>query len=173
MLVDVRVEGSNGGAAPGESGELLVRGPNVMAGYWRRPDATRAVLTPDRWLRTGDAARMDELGFVWIVDRVADGFTTDGQRIYPGDVERVLGGHPAVREVGVAGVRDEIRGNVGVACVVLSPGVQATEPELLAFCAEGLAPHQVPVSVRFTDQLPRNSVGKLIRSQLHTLAVGS
>jgi len=171
LLVEVRIEGTSGASAPaGETGELLVRGPNVMAGYWNRPEATREAITADGWLRSGDAARMDDRGFVWIVDRVADGFTSDGHRVYPGDVERVLGGHPAVEEAAVADVADESRGQVGVAFVVLAEGAQATEPELLAYCRDRLASHQVPLSVTFTERLPRNSVGKLIRSQLRAQA---
>ena len=166
-LVDVRID------APGrgETGELLVRGPNVMAGYWKRPDATREVLSPDGWLRTGDAARMDGEGFVWIVDRLHDAFVTDGRRVYPGDVERVLAGHPAVADAGVVGVPDASRGQVGVAAVVLTDGAQATASELLAFGEQRLETYQAPVSVTLVDRLPRNSVGKLIRSELQSLAL--
>jgi len=171
LLVDVRIESAAGVAVePGETGELLVRGPNVMAGYRNRPEATREVLTSDGWLRTGDAARVDDEGFVWIVDRVRDGFTTDGYRVYPGDIERALGGHPAVADVGVVGVLAQARGEVGAAFVVLTNGAEATERELLAFCDQRLAPHQVPASVTFVDRLPRSSVGKLIRDQLRALA---
>jgi len=171
LLIDVRIEGEAGvPAGPGETGELLVRGPNVMAGYWHQPEATREVLTSDGWLRTGDAARMDVEGYVWIVDRVRDGYTTDGHRVYPGDIERVLTDHPAIADAGVVGVLAEARGEVGVAFVVLMNGAEAKEDELLTFCSQRLASHQVPVSVTFVDGLPRNSVGKLIRDQLRALA---
>jgi acyl-CoA synthetase (AMP-forming)/AMP-acid ligase II len=170
LLVDVRIVAPDGaGVGPGETGELMLRGPNVMAGYWNRPKQTREVLTSDGWLRTGDAARMDDDGYFWIVDRVVDRFTTDGHAVYPGDVERVMGGHPAIAEAGVAGVPAEDGGEVVVAFVVLSAGAEATEQDVLAFCRERLAPHQVPASVRFVDHLPRNSVGKLIRDQLRAL----
>jgi fatty-acyl-CoA synthase len=168
LFVDIRVEGSVGAdVRPGETGELLVRGPNVMAGYWRRPDATREVLTADGWLRTGDAARIADDGYVWIVDRVRDRFTSHGHVVYPGDIERVLGDHPAVADVGMVGVPAAgADGEVGVAFVVLAAGSEATEEELLAFCREHLATHQVPVRVGRVAALPRNSVGKLDRAEL-------
>jgi fatty-acyl-CoA synthase len=170
LLVDVRIVGPDGAdVGPGETGELAVRGPNVMAGYWNRPKETREVLTSDGWLLSGDAAHMDDEGYFWIVDRVADRFTTDGHAVYPGDVERVMAGHPAIAEAGVAGVPAEGRGEVGAAFVVQSARKEVTEQELLAFCRKHLAPHQVPASVTFVDRLPRNSVGKLIRTQLRAL----
>jgi acyl-CoA synthetase (AMP-forming)/AMP-acid ligase II len=150
---------------PGETGELLVRGPNVMAGYWRRPEATREVLSADGWLRTGDAARSDQQGYVWIVDRMADRFLSDGRPVYPGDVERVLTGHPSVADAGVAQVLAEGGGEMMAALVVLSAGSQATEQELVAYARLHLPAHQAPTSVTFVDRLPRNTVGKLLRAQ--------
>jgi fatty-acyl-CoA synthase len=171
LLVDIQiVHPDHSPAAPGETGELLVRGPNVMAGYWRRPEATREVLLPDGWLRTGDAARRDAEGYVWIVDRVADRFLVGGRPVYPGDVERALTGHPSVADAGVVQVLDEAGGEVVTAVVVLSPGSQVSGQELLAYARERLAAHQAPVTVRFADRLPRNSVGKLLRSELRALA---
>jgi acyl-CoA synthetase (AMP-forming)/AMP-acid ligase II len=149
----------------GETGELLVRGPNVMAGYWRRPEATGEVLSADGWLRTGDAARSDREGYVWIVDRVADCFLAAGRPVYPGDVERVLSSHPSIADVGVVQVLAEGGGEVVAALVVLSAGSAATEQEILAFGRRHLA----PTSVMFVDRLPRNSVGKLLRAQLPAL----
>jgi fatty-acyl-CoA synthase len=171
LLVDIQiVHPDQSVVGPGETGELLVRGPNVMAGYWRRPEATREVLSADGWLRTGDAARRDEEGYVWIVDRVADRFLADGRPVYPGDVERVLTGHPSVADAGVAQVLGEGGGEVVAAFVVLSAGGQASEQEILAYGRRHLAAHQAPASVTFLDRLPRNSVGKLLRSQLRALA---
>jgi acyl-CoA synthetase (AMP-forming)/AMP-acid ligase II len=173
LFVDVRIEDPSGAEVePGETGELLVRGPNVMAGYWRRPDATREVLSPDGWLRTGDAARADADGDIWIVDRVRDAFTTDGSRVYPGDVERTLQGHPAIADAAVVGA-PAARGSTGAAFVVLVEGMHATDQELLMYCRERLSPHQVPSSVTFVDHLPRNSVGKLVRGRLLAHASGS
>jgi fatty-acyl-CoA synthase len=170
LLVDIQiVHPDQSVVGPGETGELLVRGPNVMAGYWRRPEATREVLSADGWLRTGDAARSDQEGYVWIVDRMADCFLSDGRPVYPGDVERVLSGHPAVADVGVVHVPAEGGDEVVVALVVLSAGSQATGQELLAYGRQHLTSHQAPASVTFVDRLPRNTVGKLLRAQLRDL----
>ena len=166
LLVDVRIMGTDQRpVGPGETGELAVRGPNVMAGYWRRPEATRKVLSSDGWLRTGDAARSDQEGYVWIVDRMADCFVSDGQQVYPGDVERVLSGHPSVADAGVVQVAAKGGGSVA-AFVVLSAGAHATEADILAYGRRHLAAHQAPASVTFLDRLPRNSVGKLLRARL-------
>lgn len=171
LLVDIRILSPDGAVVgPGETGELLVRGPNVMAGYWNRPEATREALSSDGWLRTGDAARSDDEGYIWIVDRVADRFLSNGRPVYPGDVERVLIGHPSIADAGVAQVDAQGRGEAVIAFVVLSAGSEATEQEVLAFGRQHLAPHHVPVSVTFVDRLPRNSVGKLIRARLRALA---
>jgi len=170
LLVDTQIVGPDGMVVgPGETGELLVRGPNVMAGYWRRPEATREVLSGDGWLRTGDAARSDQAGYVWIVDRMAACFVSDGRHVYPGDVERVLIGHPAVADAGVVQVLVNGGGEVVAAVVVPTAGSTVTEPEILAFGREHLAAHQAPASVTFVDHLPRNSVGKLLRAQLRAL----
>jgi fatty-acyl-CoA synthase len=167
VFVDIRIVDPAGNqATAGRTGELLVRGPNVMAGYWRRPDETAEVLGEDGWLRTGDAARVDGDGDVWIVDRVDARFVVAGETVYPGDVERRLLAHPAVADAGVVGVDTPDGGATGVAFVVTLPGSAATEAELLAFARDGLAPHQVPDSVTFVDALPRSSVGKLLRHEL-------
>jgi fatty-acyl-CoA synthase len=165
LLVDVQIVDPDGTVVgPGETGELLVRGPNVMAGYWRRQDATQQVLSADGWLRTGDAARRDDDGYVWIVDRVADRFQSSGEPVYPGDVERVLTGHPAVADAGVVGT-----GRGVTALIVRSPGSALTEQEILGYGRKHLAPHEAPTAVRFVERLPRNSVGKLIRSELQLM----
>jgi acyl-CoA synthetase (AMP-forming)/AMP-acid ligase II len=171
MFVDVRITGPDGAdVRPGDTGELLVRGPNVMAGYWNDPEATSAVLSPDGWLRTGDAARSDDQGYVWIVDRVADGFVSDGRAVYPGDVERALMDHPSVADVGVVSVAVEGRREVAVAFVVRSAGSDATERDIVDFGRRRLAAHQAPAAVTFVDRLPRSSVGKLMREQLRAMA---
>lgn len=171
MLVDVRIVHPNGAVVgPGETGELMVRGPNVMAGYWNQPDATREVFSSDGWLKTGDAARSDDEGYIWIVDRVADRFLSDGRPVYPGDVERVLIRHPSIADAGVVQINAQGRGEIVAAFVVLSAGSEATEQDVLAFGRQHLDPHQVPASVTFVDRLPRNSVGKLIRADLRALA---
>jgi fatty-acyl-CoA synthase len=164
LFVDVRTVRPDGTAcAPDETGELLASGPNVMAGYWGRPDATRAAIDELGWLHTGDAARIDDEGYVWIVDRVGEAYEVSGHVVYPGDVERALARHPAVAEAGVT-AHDEI----SEAFVVLAAGKTAGTEELLAFCRAHLAPQAVPSSVVFVDRLPRNSVGKLLRHELAT-----
>src|SRR5499427_592737 len=174
LFVDTRIAGLSGAdVGPGEAGELLVRGPNVMAGYWNRPEDTAAALTPDGWLRTGDVARADGDGYIRIVGRVADSFISHGQMVHPGDVERVLLGHPAVADAGVAPVPGSGQEQVATAFVVVAPGAETTEQELLAWCREHLAAHQVPAHVTFTGRLPRNSVGKLIRAELPSAATQS
>jgi fatty-acyl-CoA synthase len=171
LLVDIRIVHPDGTVAgPGETGELLVRGPNVMAGYWNRPEATREALSDDGWLRTGDAARHDDDGDVWIVDRVADRLLVNGRAVYPGDVERVLSGHPSVADAGVVQVGAGEGRETLAAVVVLAAGAAATEAELLAFGRKRLAAQQAPASVTFVDHLPRNSVGKLLRAQVRALA---
>jgi fatty-acyl-CoA synthase len=157
MFVDVQTARRDGSeCAPLETGELLVKGPNVMAGYWNRPDATRAAIDKQGWLHTGDAARIDEDGFLWIIDRVEHAFTSDGHVVYPGDVERCIGEHPAIRDVGVVGVDGS-----GHAFVVLHDGSEATETDIIEHCQARLDPRAVPAGVAFIDALPRTSVGKL------------
>ena len=171
LFVDIRITDPAGVDLPGgQNGELLVRGPNVMAGYWRDPGATAAALIEGGWLRTGDAARVDDDGDVWIVDRLADRFVSAGQVVFPGDVERALLAHPAVADAGVVGVPRTHGGSVSAAFVVLHEGSLATEDDLLSFCGARLMTSQVPASVTFIATLPRNAVGKLMRHELLGLA---
>jgi fatty-acyl-CoA synthase len=171
VLVDIRIVAPDETiVGAGEIGELLVRGPNVMAGYWNQPEATGKVMTSGGWLRTGDAARIDEQGFVWIVDRIADRFFSDDQPVYPAEVERVLNSHPSIADAGVVQVLAESGRQAVAAVVVRTAGSTAPERELLAFGHQHLASHQAPASVTFVDQLPRNTVGKLMRTQLRALA---
>jgi acyl-coenzyme A synthetase/AMP-(fatty) acid ligase len=127
-------------------------------------------MTADGWLRTGDAARSDEQGYVWIVDRIADRFVSDGRPVYPAEVERVLNAHPWIADAGVVQVPTEDGRSLIAAVVVPTAGVEVPEQELLAFFHERLPPHQAPATVTFVEQLPRNSVGKLARTQLRALA---
>ena len=171
LFVETKIAGPAGAdVAPGQAGELLVRGPNVMAGYWNLPKETAAALTPDGWLRTGDAARPDEDGYIWIIGRLADSFISHGRVVHPGDVERVLLSHPAVADAGVAPVPESGQEQVATAFVVLTPEAETTEQQLLAWARERLAAHQVPAFVTFADRLPRNSAGKLIRAELQNAA---
>jgi fatty-acyl-CoA synthase len=176
LLVDIRIVDDDGREVPrGRTGELHLRGPNVMAGYWERPAETAEVLSDDGWLRTGDAARMDDDGDVWIVDRLEARYVSDGKVVYPGDVERVLMTDPSVADAGVVGIttRDAETGVAethGVAFVVLRSGAPLDEDGLLSRCRTGLAAHEVPRSISFVDSLPRNAVGKLVRGELVALA---
>lgn len=171
MLVETRITDADGRVlGAGQTGELRVRGPNVMAGYWRDPEATRRVLTPDGWLRTGDAARADEEGDIWIVDRLADGFPTTGGMVFPGDIERVLLEHPAVADAGVVGIESPGGDQTGRAFVVLAPGRSADVEDLLAFARTRLAAHAVPTAIHVVATLPRSSVGKLERHRLREMS---
>jgi fatty-acyl-CoA synthase len=166
LLVDVRVVAPDSTVVgPGETGELQVRGPNVMAGYWNQPEATRTVMTPDGWLRTGDAARADEQGYVWIVDRIADRFYAEGLPVYPAEVERVLVEDPSIADAGVVLLPSE----TVAAVVVPAAGATLREPDLLASWRSRLPRHQTPTSVTIVDSLPRSSVGKLLRPELRAL----
>jgi fatty-acyl-CoA synthase len=149
-------------AGAGE-GELLVRGPNVFAGYWRNPEATRAALA-DGYLHTGDMARRDEEGYYRIVGRTKDVVISGGENIYPAEVENVLHEHPAVAEAAVVGVPDERWGEVCLAFVALR--AQATEDELLEFSRRRLARYKVPKQIRFVDALPRNAMNKVAKTEL-------
>jgi long-chain acyl-CoA synthetase len=150
----------------GEQGEIVVRGPQVMAGYWQRPDETANVLR-DGWLRTGDIGFMNEDGYFTIVDRAKDIIIAGGLKIFPRDVEEVLYQHPKVLEAAAVGVPDEYRGETVRAYVVLKPGEHLTADELMAFCKERLAPYKVPKQVEFRDSLPKSQpIGKILRRAL-------
>ncbi|MGE5591381.1 MAG: long-chain-fatty-acid--CoA ligase [Bacillota bacterium] len=149
----------------GEIGELCVRGPQVMAGYWNRPEETARVLR-DGWLYTGDMARMDEDGFTYIVDRKKDMIIAGGFNIYPREVEEVLYEHPAVQEAVAVGVPDSYRGETVKAYLVLKQGQEATSDEIIAFCRERLAKYKAPTAVEFRESLPKTIVGKVLRRKL-------
>ncbi|MFF5442059.1 long-chain fatty acid--CoA ligase [Streptomyces achromogenes] len=164
FFTDTRVVLPDGrDAAPGERGEILVSGPNVMTGYWNRPAETAAAVTDDGWLRTGDVARTDEDGFAYIVDRVKDMFISGGENVYPAEVENAVLGHPAVEECAVIGVPDARWGEVGRAVVVLKPGARAEEADILGHLRGRLAKYKIPASVVFAEALPRTASGKLVK----------
>jgi long-chain acyl-CoA synthetase len=149
----------------GETGELAVKGPQVMRGYWRRPEETAQVLR-DGWLLTGDMATMDEEGYFAIVDRKKDLIIAGGFNVYPREVEEVLYGHPKVHEAAVVGVPDPYLGEIVKAFVVPRDGDALTTDELLAFLGERLARYKVPRKVEFRDELPKSLIGKVIRRKL-------
>lgn len=150
---------------PGEVGELQVKGPQVMKGYWNRPEETKQVLK-DGWLSTGDIGRMDEDGYFYIIDRKKDTIIAGGFNIYPREVEEILFEHPAIEEASVVGVPDPYRGETVKAFIVLKKGQQVTEDELNQFCRARLASYKVPRLYEFRDELPKSSVGKVLRRVL-------
>ncbi len=152
--------------AVGEEGELWVKGPQVMKGYWQRPDETAKTITPDGWLRTGDIARVDEDGYFYIVDRLKDMINVGGLKVIPREVEEVLFQHPKVQEAVAVGVPDPVRGETVKAYVVLKPGEAATVEEITGWCFERLAPFKVPRQVEFRSELPKTMVGKVLRRVL-------
>jgi long-chain acyl-CoA synthetase len=151
--------------APGEIGELVIRAPQVMKGYHNMPTETANTLR-DGWLYTGDIARMDEDGYFYIVDRKKELIKPGGYQVWPREVEEVIMTHPKVMDVGVAGVPDPYRGETVKAWVVLKPGEEATEEEIREFCKKDLAPFKVPSLVEFRNELPKTTVGKVLRREL-------
>jgi long-chain acyl-CoA synthetase len=146
----------------GELGELIIRGPQVMKGYWNMPEET-AVTLRDGWLYTGDIARMDDEGYVSIVDRKKDLIIAGGYNIYPRDIEEVLYEHPAVQEAVVVGIPDEYRGETVKAVLVLKAGKETTEEEIIQYCRDNMSSYKVPRIVEFRSELPKTSVGKILR----------
>jgi long-chain acyl-CoA synthetase len=153
----------------GEPGELMVRGPLVMLGYYGNEQATRAAIEPDGWMHTGDIATRDDEGHYFIVDRRKDLIITGGFNVYPAEIERVVASHPAVAMVAVGSVPDETYGELARAYVVLRPGATVTETDIIEHCRPHLAAYKRPRSVRFVPDLPKTSTGKVMRRELKTL----
>jgi acyl-CoA synthetase (AMP-forming)/AMP-acid ligase II len=149
----------------GEIGEVIYRGPGLMSGYWRRPDDTAGAIR-DRWFHTGDAGSLDADGFLYIRDRIKDMIVSGGENIYPAELESVLMGHPAVADVAVIGVPDERWGETVHAIVVRRPGAELAEPELIDWSRDRLAGFKRPRTVDFTDAIPRNPSGKILKREL-------
>ncbi len=156
---------------PNEVGELCIRGGNVTTGYWNRPQATAEALV-DGWLHSGDAARYDEEGFYYIVDRWKDMFISGGENVYPAEVEAVIYQHPAVAEVAVIGVPHRKWQEVGKAIVVVKDGHTLTEEQVITFCQDKLARFKIPHSVAFVDVLPRTAAGKVLKRELRQQFMG-
>ncbi|MCX7839471.1 MAG: long-chain fatty acid--CoA ligase [Anaerolineae bacterium] len=167
FFVDVRVvDENNQPLGPNQVGELVLKGPSRCSGYWNNPEATRAMLDDEGWFHTGDMVRYDEEWYFYVVDRKKDMFISGGENVYPVEIESVLYKHPAVHMCAVIGVPDEKWGEVGKACVVLKPGMTATEEELIAFMQQHLARYKVPKSVVFLDSLPMSGMGKILKREL-------
>ncbi len=148
-----------------EPGELCVRGPQVMKGYWHRPDETDMVLSADGWLKTGDVAKVDGKGYVYIVDRLKDMILVSGFNVFPNEIETVIAGHEGVLEVGVVGEPDDESGEV-VKAVVVRKDESLTEADLIAYCRENLTGYKIPKIVEFRKELPKTNVGKILRREL-------
>ncbi|HBY98731.1 MAG TPA: long-chain fatty acid--CoA ligase [Chloroflexi bacterium] len=166
LHIDVRVVREDGSeCGPDEVGELIIRGPHVTPGYWNNPEATAAAIK-DGWLHTGDLARRDEEGYLYIVGRLKEMIISGGENLYPAEVESAMYGHPAVAEAALIGVPDEKWGEVGRAVVVLRPNVTLTERELLTYLRERLASYKVPKSVVFAEVLPKTGANKIDKKLL-------
>jgi len=171
--VDVRIVDADTGSRElpsGQVGEMIIRAPQRMLEYWNNPletgEALRAHGDGVPWLHSGDLAFMDEDGYIFIVDRKKDLVKTSGFQVWPREIEEVISAHPAVMEVGVAGIPDPVKGEVAKAWVVLKQGQQTTEQELRTYCRERLAPYKVPARVEFRTELPKTMVGKVLRRVL-------
>ena len=163
---ELKVVGEDGEELPrGEVGELVCKSPSNMAGYWNLPEATSSSLI-DGWMHTGDAAYMDEDGYVFIQDRIKDMIISGGENVYPAQVESAIYGHPAVAEVAVVGVPDDTWGEAVKACVVPKPGSEVDPADIIAFTRERLAGFKVPKTVDVIEAMPRNASGKILRREL-------
>jgi long-chain acyl-CoA synthetase len=149
----------------GQMGEICVRGPSVFAGYWEKPEETAQTLRND-WLHTGDLGRMDERGYVYVMDRTKDMIISGGSNVYPREVEEVLLEHPAVSEAAVIGVPDPEWGESVKAVLVLAPDSEVTGEEIIAYCRERMAPYKRPKSVSFVEELPKSSIDKVLKRAL-------
>ncbi len=163
---EVSIQDDTGAMLPiGESGELCVRGPQVMQGYLNRPDETAKVISDDGWLKTGDVAEIDADGYVRIVDRLKDMILVSGFNVFPNEIETVIASHDGVLEVGVIGEPDDACGEV-VKAVIVRKDANLTEEAVIAHCRENLTAYKVPKIVEFRDELPKTNVGKILRREL-------
>ena len=163
---DVRIVDLEGRDLPtGEMGEVLVKGPNVIKEYWRKPKETAETIE-NGWLHTGDMGYLDDEGYLFLIDRRKDMYISGGENVYPAEVEDVIMGFSEVADVGVIGVPDERWGEVGLAVVVKNPGVEVTEEQIIANCQGKLAKYKIPKKVAFTEALPRTLTGKILKKDL-------
>jgi long-chain acyl-CoA synthetase len=165
--VEVRVVNAEGDdVQPGEIGEIIARGPNIMLGYWRMPEATDAAIV-DGWLHTGDMATVDEENYIYIVDRAKDMIISGGENIYSVEVENALYTHPAVLEAAVIGIPDETWGEAVHAVVVCKPGMSASADDLIAHARALIAGYKAPRSIEFLPEpLPKSGAGKILKREL-------
>jgi long-chain acyl-CoA synthetase len=162
----MKVVDEHGNEVPvGQRGEIIIRGPNVMLGYWGKPEATAQAIH-DGWLHSGDIGIMDDEGYFYIVDRVKDMINAAGFNVYPNEVEQVIYMHPAVQEAAVYGASDPVRGETVHAAVVLRENAMATQDEIIGFCRANMAAYKVPRKIEFVDQLPKSPTGKILKRVL-------
>ena len=164
--VELRIVGEHGECAVREVGEIWIRSTQNTIGYWNLPEETAKAFTDDGWFKSGDAGFLDEDGYLYIHDRVKDMIVSGGENVYPAEVENVLMAHPAIADVAVIGVPHEKWGETGKAIVVVAPGREVTEAEIIAFAKERLATFKCPTSVEWMDVLPRNPSGKVLKKDL-------
>ena len=165
--LEARIADEHGNALKaGEIGEIELRGPIIMAGYWNRPEATAETIRSDGWLRTGDAGFMDEDGFFFVHDRVKDMIVSGGENVYPAEVENAIQGCPGVADVAVIGVPDDRWGEAVKAIVVASPGERPDPADIIAWARQRIAGFKAPKTIDFIDALPRNPSGKVLRREL-------
>lgn len=166
FFTDVRVTGPEmDDINEGQIGEIVVRGPNVTEGYWNEPEKTKATITADGWLRTGDAAHLDSDRDIYVIGRIRDAIAIDGQQVFPSEIEKKLNEHPDILDSAVAGFSDQKK-NLIVAFIVLKAGAIPSPETLLDFCRDVLSPQLVPDRIEFVDDLPRNPNGKILRWKL-------
>jgi long-chain acyl-CoA synthetase len=166
---EMQIVGDAGSALPpGKEGEIVIRGPMLMKGYWNKPEETAEILR-DGWLHTGDVGYADEDGYFWITDRKKDLIIKAGENISPRVIEEVLFKHPKVSEAAVIGIRDDIYGENVKAFVVLRPGQTATAEEIIEYCQIKLTTFLVPKEVAFMKALPKSLVGKVLKKELRKL----
>ena len=160
----MRIVDEDGNEVPlGQPGEIWMKGPMIMKGYWNNPEETAKIFSEDGWLKTGDVAYMDEDGYVFIVDRTKDMIIAGGYNIYPREVDEVLISHSQVADAITIGIPDEYRGETLKSFVQLAPGAQVTGEELIAYCRERLAAYKIPRIFEFRSELPRTTTGKALR----------
>jgi acyl-CoA synthetase (AMP-forming)/AMP-acid ligase II len=166
LVTEVRVvDEEDKDVAVGEIGEIVIRGKNIMQGYWKDPELTAKALRGG-WLHTGDLAEIDEYGYIYVVDRKNDMIITGGENVYPFEVEQVLYEHPAVLEAAVVGLKNKKWGEEVTAAVSLKQGTEATEEELIAFCRQRIAAYKCPKKVIFMEAVPKSALGKVLRRQV-------
>ncbi len=163
--VQLRILHESRQAAPGEPGEICLKGPTITPGYTDRPEATAQAMR-DGWFATGDIGYLDDEGYLYVLDRRADLIISGGENVYPAEIESILQAHPSVKEVGVCGLPDPQWGQVPIAFVIPQPGNSVATDELLAYTAQKLARYKQPRAIYFVEQLPYTSSGKLLRREL-------